>query len=64
MLIVDKDNLTLYELFDLGWDGTKWAAGSGAYSDLRTNGRRPAGWTSADAAGLAILPGLVTYDEV
>jgi hypothetical protein len=64
MLIVDKDNKRLYELFDLGWDGTKWTAGSGAFFDLQTNGRRPAGWTSADAAGLAILPGLVKYDEV
>ncbi|MEP7116010.1 MAG: hypothetical protein ABI880_00400 [Acidobacteriota bacterium] len=64
MLIVDKDNKRLYELFDLGWDGTKWTAGSGAYFDLQTNGRRPEGWTSADAAGLAILPGLVKYEEV
>ena len=64
MLIVDRDNRRLYELFDLGWDGTKWTAGSGAFFDLQTNGRRPAGWTSADAAGLAILPGLVKYDEV
>jgi hypothetical protein len=64
MLIVDQDNQKLYELFDLGWDGTKWTAGSGAYFDLQTNARRPDGWTSADAAGLAILPGLVKYDEV
>ena len=64
MLIVDRDNKRLYELFDLGWDGTKWTAGSGAYFDLQANGRRPDGWTSADAAGLAILPGLVKYDEV
>jgi hypothetical protein len=64
MLIVDRDNKRLYELFDLGWDGTRWTAGSGAYFDLQTNGRRPDGWTSADAAGLAILPGLVRYDEV
>ena len=64
LLIVDKDNKRLYELFDLGWDGAKWTAGSGASFDLQTNGRRPDGWTSADAAGLAILPGLVKYDEV
>ena len=64
MLIVDKDNKRLYELFDLGWDGNKWTAGSGAAFDLQTNGRRPNGWTSADAAGLAVLPGLVKYDEV
>ena len=64
MLIVDKDNKRLYELFDLAWDGSKWTAGSGAFFDLQVNGRRPEGWTSADAAGLAILPGLVRYDEV
>ena len=64
MLIVDKDNKRLYELFDLGWDGSKWTAGSGAFFDLQANGRRPETWTSADAAGLAILPGLVRYDEV
>ena len=64
MLIVDTDNKKLYELFDLNWDGTKWTGGSGAIFDLQTNARRPDGWTSADAAGLAILPGLVRYDEV
>jgi hypothetical protein len=64
MLIVDTDNRLLYELFDLRWDGTQWRAGSGAFFDLKTNGRRPDGWTSADAAGLAVLPGLVRYDEV
>ncbi len=64
MLIVDRDNKHLYELFDLSWDGTQWRAGSGAFFDLGTNGRRPETWTSADAAGLAILPGLVRYDEV
>ncbi len=64
MLVVDRDQKKLYELYDLGWDGTKWTAGSGAIFDLQANGRRPDGWTSADAAGLAILPGLVKYDEV
>jgi hypothetical protein len=64
MLIVDRDNRHLYELFDLRWNGSQWTAGSGAFFDLNTNGRRPEGWTSADAAGLAILPGLVRYDEV
>src|SRR5207237_8300174 len=63
MLIVDRDNRVLYELFDLRWTGSQWTAGSGAFFDLKTNGRRPEGWTSADAAGLAILPGLVRYDE-
>ncbi len=64
LLIVDRDNRHLYELFNVYYDGTRWLAGSGAFFDLNTNGRRPDGWTSADAAGLAILPGLVRYDEV
>jgi hypothetical protein len=63
MLIVDRDNRHLYELFALRWNGTSWEAGSGAFFDMNTNARRPEGWTSADAAGLAILPGLVRYDE-
>jgi hypothetical protein len=63
MLIVDRDHKHLYELYALAWNGTQWTAGSGAFFDLNTNGRRPEGWTSADAAGLAILPGLVRYDE-
>ena len=64
MLLVDRSNKFLYELFALCWDGARWTAGSGAFFDLKTNNRRPEGWTSADAAGLAILPGLVRYDEV
>ena len=64
MLIVDRDNRHLYELFDLRWNGSQWTAGSGAFFDLNTNNRRPEGWTSADAAGLAILPGLVRADEI
>jgi hypothetical protein len=64
MLIVDKDNEHLYELYNAFWDGAKWTATSGAFFDMKTNNRRPEGWTSADAAGLAILPGLVRYDEV
>ncbi|MEY2590142.1 MAG: hypothetical protein QOJ67_2126 [Acidimicrobiaceae bacterium] len=65
VLIVDRSACTLYELYDAhpNGDGT-WHAGSGAVYDLRSNALRPAGWTSADAAGLPILPGLVTYDEV
>ncbi len=63
MLIVDRDNRVLYELYDLQWNGSQWTAGSGAAFDLKTTGRRPDGWTSADAAGLAILPGLVRYEE-
>lgn len=65
ILIVDRDNCLLYELF-YAWpqpDGS-WQAGSGAIFDLRSNALRPDGWTSADAAGLPILPGLVRYDEV
>lgn len=64
MLIVDRDNRFLYELYNVFWDGAQWTAYSGAFFDLKTNDRRPDGWTSADAAGLAILPGLVRYDEV
>ncbi len=64
MLIYDTDNQHLYELYALHWDGARWTAGSGAFFDLKTNGRRPEGWTSADAAGLAILPGLLRHDEV
>ena len=64
MLIVDRDNRILFELFALRWTGSRWEAGSGATFPLDSNARRPEGWTSADAAGLAILPGLVRYDEV
>jgi hypothetical protein len=64
ILIVDSSNNTLYELYNVWFNGTNWEAGSGAFFDMSANHRRPAGWTSADAAGLAILPGLVRYDEV
>jgi hypothetical protein len=64
LLIVDRDAKHLYELFNVFYDGAQWFAGSGAFFDMNVNGRRPDGWTSADAAGLAILPGLVRYDEV
>ena len=64
MLIVDRDHRILYELFAVAWTGSGWEAGSGATFPLDSNTRRPMGWTSADAAGLAILPGLVRYDEV
>jgi hypothetical protein len=64
-LIVDRDNCRLYELFALyPAAGGRWRAGSGAIWNLRSNLVRPAGWTSADAAGLPILPGLARYDEV
>jgi hypothetical protein len=64
MLLVDRDACRLYELFAARRSGGTWRAGSGATWDLRSNALRPAGWTSADAAGLPILPGLVRYDEV
>jgi hypothetical protein len=64
MLIVDRENHFLYELFSVFFDGTEWQAGSGAFFDMKTNNRRPKDWTSADAAGLAILPGLTRYEEV
>jgi hypothetical protein len=64
MLIVDRDNRLLFELYALRWNGSRWEAGSGATWALDSNARRPEEWTSADAAGLAILPGLVRYDEV
>ena len=66
MLIVDRDRWLLFETFATAWnEGTgHWDASSGAVFDLSSNARRPEGWTSADAAGLAILPGLVRYDEV
>jgi hypothetical protein len=63
-LIVDRDRCRLYELFALRREGDRWRAGSGAIWDLRSNRLRPAGWTSADAAGLPILPGLARYEEV
>lgn len=69
ILVLDRDNQKLYETFSsypvlnngqiVGWD-----CGSGAIFDLKSNAVRPAGWTSADAAGLPIFPGLVRYDEV
>lgn len=64
LLIVDRDRGHLYELYNVYFDGREWHAGSGAFFDLHQNARRPEGWTSADAGGLAILPGLIRYDEV
>ncbi len=64
-LIVDRDRCMLYELFALSpGKAGGWRAGSGAIWDLRSNRLRPAGWTSADAAGLPILPGLARYEDV
>ncbi len=63
-LLVDKSACRLYELFALQRTSSGWHAGSGATWNLRSNHVRPAGWTSADAAGLPIFPGLARYDEV
>ena len=65
VLVLDQDACKLYELYAAypHSDGS-WEAGSGAIFDLRSHALRPATWTSADAAGLPILPGLVRYDEV
>jgi len=65
VLLVDGGHCRLYELYAAypQQDGS-WRAGSGAIFDLGSNALRPAGWTSADAAGLPIFPGLVRYDEV
>jgi hypothetical protein len=63
-LMVDRDRCVLYELFAATYDPAGSTAGSGAVWDLRSNALRPAGWTSADAAGLPILPGLLRRDEV
>lgn len=66
VLVVDRDNCILYELFaaEPQNGGSSWTADSGAIFDLNSHALRPDGWTSADAAGLPILPGLVRYDEV
>jgi hypothetical protein len=63
-LILNRDTCTLYELFDLSSSGSSWTAGSGAIFPLGSDALRPAGWTSADAAGLPMFPGLVRWDEV
>lgn len=66
LLIVDRDRWLLYETYATRWNASasRWEAGSGAIFNLSTNDRRPEGWTSSDAAGLAVFPGLVRYDEV
>jgi hypothetical protein len=63
-IAVDTGHCVLYELYRAFPQTASWSADSGAIYDLRSNALRPATWTSADAAGLPILPGLVTYDEV
>jgi hypothetical protein len=64
VLVLDATNRLLYEVYDGHFSGDHWEAGSGAVWDLTTNALRPDTWTSADAAGLPMLPGLVRYDEV
>jgi hypothetical protein len=66
LIVIDRDHSHLYELWNVWYDTAhgQWYAGSGAFFDMNTNNRRPETWTSADAAGLAMLPGLVRYDEV
>jgi len=64
VLVLQEGTCELYELYDAHRSGGGWDAGSGAVFDLRSNALRPNGWTSADAAGLPILPLLVRYENV
>jgi hypothetical protein len=65
VIVLDRGDCMLYEMFDASRNADdSWSAASGAAYDLSSNALRPDGWTSADAAGLPIFPGLVTYDEV
>jgi hypothetical protein len=66
LIVIDRDRWVLYETWATRWNAAagRWEAGSGAVFDLSSNARRPEGWTSADAAGLAVFPGLVRRDEV
>jgi len=64
VIAVDKDNGILYELYNANVNGDHWEASSGAIFNLKSNQLRLADWTSADAAGLPIFPGLVRYDEI
>jgi hypothetical protein len=64
VLVLDRDACRLYETFDSRFVGPGWRCGSGAIFDLGSNALRPDGWTSADAAGLPILPGLARLEEV
>ena len=63
VLVVQSGTCHLYELYDAFWRGTHWDAGSGVNWNLTSNKLRPLGWTSADAAGLPIFPGLARYGE-
>lgn len=64
IIVVDTDTCKLYEIFDASFADGQWFGGGGAIFDLNSNALRPDTWTSADAAGLAILPGLTRYDEI
>ena len=64
VIVIQRTTCTLFELFNARRSGSGWVAGSGAIFNLRSNALRPKGWTSADAAGLPIFPGLVRFDEV
>lgn len=65
LLMIDCTNRHLYELYHVYYNQAQnqWYGVSGAFFDLDTNDRRPEGWTSADASGMAVFPGLVRYDE-
>jgi hypothetical protein len=64
VLVVDRDNCALYETYDSHYVGPGWQCGSGAVFDLNSNQLRPDCWTSSDAAGLPVFPGLVRFEEV
>jgi hypothetical protein len=64
VLVLDNSNCFLYELFSSSVSGNSWNVASAAVWDLLSNQQRPYTWTSADAAGLPIFPGLARYDEV
>ncbi len=64
ILTINTNNCTLYEIYDASQSSGNWYAGSGAIWDLNSNTLRPNGWTSADAAGLPIFPGLARYEEI
>jgi len=64
VISIDVDNCILYEIYDAYPQTASWKGGSGAIFNLLSDALRPAGWTSADAAGLPVFPGLVRYDEI
>ena len=64
VIVIDRDAWVLFELYGAQMVGDRWQATSGAVFDLNSNAMRPERWTSADAAGLPVFPGLIRYDEV